>query len=262
MDNEYCQKWGLNAALLPRHVGIIMDGNGRWATQKKLPRIAGHTKGVDRVQEITELSGNLGIQALTIYAFSDENWRRPEEEVSGIMSLLRWFIRKERKRIIENNVQFRVIGDRQKLSSDIINLIFKLEKDTQGNNGMHLCVALSYGAHGEILRATKRLYAKIQANEIYLNDIDEHAFEACLDTHALPPLDMFIRTSGEYRVSNFLLWQLAYAEMFFTPTLWPDFSSTQFVSLLKDFAARERRFGMTSAQVRADSQTSSASGSL
>lgn len=248
--NDVCKKWGLNPQKLPRHIGIVMDGNGRWATQRRLPRIAGHTKGVERVQEITELCGNLNIEALTLFAFSDENWRRPEEEVGGIMGLLRWYIRKERKRIIEKNVRFQVIGDRQKLSTDIIDLIEKLEIDTETNSGLQLTVALSYGSHGEILRAVKKIVGKIEAKEIYANDIDEKTFESCLDTHNLPPLDMFIRTSGEYRVSNFLLWQIAYAELFFESTLWPEFSNEHLISILNQYAQRERRFGLTSEQLQ------------
>lgn len=247
--NDYCEKWNLNPLKLPRHIGIVMDGNGRWASKRHLPRIAGHRKGVERVQEITELCGNLGVEALTLFAFSDENWRRPEDEVGGIMGLLRWYIRKEHKRIVENNVQFRVIGDRRKLSSDIIELIAELENDTFHNTGMHLCVALSYSSHGEILRAVKKIVEKVNKGQIFPDDIDEKIFENCLDTQGLPALDMFIRTSGEYRVSNFLLWQLAYSELFFNDVLWPDFDSEKFVELLKQYSLRERRFGMTPEQV-------------
>lgn len=248
--NKYCEQWDLNPLKLPQHIGIVMDGNGRWATKRHLPRIAGHRKGVERVQEITEFCGNIGIQALTLFAFSDENWRRPEEEVGGIMGLLRWYIRKEHTRIKENNVQFRVIGDRRKLSLDIVELVENLEHDTRHNNGMHLCIALSYGARGEILRAVRKLVERVNNNELYPNDIDENIFEDCLDTQGLPQLDMFIRTSGEMRISNFLLWQLAYAELFFNDALWPDFDTKRLVDLLKQFTLRERRFGMTSEQLR------------
>ena len=248
--NDYCKTWGLNPQKLPKHIGIVMDGNGRWATQKRLPRLAGHTKGVERVQEITELCGNLEIQALTLFAFSDENWRRPEEEVSGIMGLLRWYIRKEKKRIIEKNVQFKVIGDRQKLSTDIIDLIQKLEYETENNTGLQLTVALSYGSRGEILRAVKKIVSKIESHEIYSEDIDEKIFESCLDTHNLPALDLFIRTSGEYRVSNFLLWQIAYAELFFEKTLWPNFTKEKLIEILTEFTTRERRFGLTPEQIK------------
>ena len=247
--NNFCEKWGLNPTLLPNHVGIIMDGNGRWATKRHLPRMAGHRKGVEKVKEITELCVQFNIKALTLFSFSEENWRRPEDEVSNIMGLLRWYIRKEQKIIIENNIQFRVIGDRKKLSTDIIELVTNLEAKTIHNTGMHLCIALSYGARGEILRAVKKVVEKVTAGLIYTDDIDEHIFETQLDTAGIPTLDMFIRTSGEYRVSNFLLWQLAYAEMFFSEVLWPDFDSEKFVNLLRQFAIRERRFGMTSDQI-------------
>jgi undecaprenyl diphosphate synthase len=246
--SDTCAQWHLEPTRLPRHVGIIMDGNGRWATSRRLPRVAGHRKGVERVQEITELAGNLGVGALTLYAFSDENWRRPEEEVGALMGLLRWYLRAERNRILRNNVQFRVIGDRRKLSSDILRLITDLEEDTRGNTGMHLAVAVSYGGRGEILRAVKRLVGCVEAGQTFVDDLDESTFEQCLDTAGLPQLDMLIRTSGEQRVSNFLLWQAAYAELFFDATLWPDFDSGQFVKNLKEFARRDRRFGLTPEQ--------------
>lgn len=248
--NKYCEHWNLNPLKLPKHIGIVMDGNGRWASKRHLPRIAGHRKGVERVQEITEFCGNIGIQALTLFAFSDENWRRPEEEVGGIMGLLRWYIRKEHNKIVQNNIQFRVIGDRQKLSTDIIDLIENLEHETRHNTGMHLCIALSYGARGEILRAVKKIVEKVNSNQIFPDDIDENIFEECLDTQGLPHLDMFIRTSGEMRVSNFLLWQIAYAELFFNEALWPDFNSEKLAELLKQFSFRERRFGLTPEQVK------------
>lgn len=248
--NKYCEQWNLNPLKLPKHIGIVMDGNGRWASKRHLPRIAGHRKGVERVQEITEFCGHIGIQALTLFAFSDENWRRPEEEVGSIMGLLRWYIRKEHAKIVQNNVQFRVIGDRRKLSLDIIKLIENLEHDTRLNTGMHLCVALSYGARGEILRAVRKIVERVNNNNLYPDDIDENIFEDCLDTQGLPQLDMFIRTSGEMRVSNFLLWQIAYAELFFNDALWPDFDSAKLVEILKQYTFRERRFGLTPEQIR------------
>lgn len=247
--SQICAQWQLEPTRLPRHVGIIMDGNGRWASSRRLPRVAGHRKGVERVQEITELAGNLGLGALTLYAFSDENWRRPEDEVGALMGLLRWYLRAERNRIVKNDVQFRVIGDRRKLSSDILSLIQDLEEETRHNKGMHLAVALSYGGRGEILRAVKRIVSQVEAGEAFADDIDEAGFEKCLDTAGLPPLDMIVRTSGERRVSNFLLWQAAYAELFFDDTLWPDFDSARFVHNLRAFASRERRFGLTPEQV-------------
>jgi undecaprenyl diphosphate synthase len=247
--NDFCKQWDLDPQKLPKHVGVIMDGNGRWATKRRLPRVAGHRKGVERVKEITEFSGNAGISSLTLFAFSDENWRRPEEEVSALMGLLRWYIRAERIRLVENNIRFRVIGDRRKLSSDIVELVERLEEDTLKNTGMFLNVALSYGSHGEILRAAKRIIAKVEAGEIFPDDIDEATFESHLDTCHLPAVDMLIRTSGEMRVSNFLLWQIAYAELFFEKETWPDFDSSVFARVLREFALRERRFGMTPEQV-------------
>lgn len=255
--NDVCKQWNLDPLKLPRHVGIIMDGNGRWATQKRLPRVAGHRKGVERVKEITELSGNLGLKGLTLFAFSDENWRRPEEEVGALMGLLRWYLRAEKQRIIKNNVQFRVIGDRRKLSMDILELISEVENDTRLNTGMFLTVALSYGSRGEIVRGVKRIIAKVQAGEVFADDIDEALFEDNLDTAGLPALDMVVRTSGEMRISNFLLWQAAYAELFFEKAYWPDFDSERFTGMLKDFSSRERRFGMTPEQSRLRSEDSS-----
>lgn len=248
--NEFFQRWELDPQKLPRHVGIIMDGNGRWATARKLPRVAGHRKGVERVNEITEFAVQCGLQALTLYAFSDENWRRPEEEVSALMSLLRWYLKAERNKILDNNIRFRLIGDRGKLSSDILQMAQELEDDSAGNTGLHLCIALSYGSRGEILRAVRRVLEKIQDGELYTDDLDEQMFEEHLDTAGLPGVDMVVRTSGEQRISNFLLWQSAYAEYFFENAPWPDFSAEMFASLLRSFSQRERRFGRTPEQVQ------------
>ena len=251
--NDYCKQWGLESSKLPRHVGIIMDGNGRWATARRLPRVAGHRKGVDRVREITEACGNIGIETLTLYAFSDENWRRPEDEVSALMGLLRWYLRAEKQRILDQNVQFRMIGDRRKLSSDILQQAVELEHESRNNTGMCLNIALSYGSRGEILRAVKRMMAQVEAGEVFPDDIDEALFESNLDTSGLPNVDMLIRTSGERRISNFLLWQSAYAELFFEDTLWPDFDQNRLVALLGQYANRERRFGMTPEQAQSRS---------
>jgi undecaprenyl diphosphate synthase len=246
---DFCEKHGLNPQKLPQHVGIVMDGNGRWATARHLPRLAGHKRGAERVREITETCSQLNIEALTLFAFSDENWRRPEDEVSGLMGLLRWYMRQEKKNLLENNVRFRVIGDRQKLSSDIVEMIQSLEGASAHNTGLNLCIALSYGGRGEILRATKRLAAQVEAKQIFLDQIDEDLFDQNLDTHGLPPLDVFIRTGGVFRVSNFLLWQVAYAELFFESCFWPDFKTEKFVEILKNYACRERRFGLTPEQI-------------
>jgi undecaprenyl diphosphate synthase len=238
-------------------VGIIMDGNGRWATSRRLPRVSGHKKGVERVNEITEFAVNCGLHALTLYAFSDENWRRPEEEVSALMSLLRWYLKAERNKILDNNIRFRLIGDRGKLSSDILEMAIELENASAANDGLNLCIALSYGSRGEILRAVRKLIEKVNSGEIYLADVDEQNFAEHLDTCGLPEVDLVIRTSGEQRVSNFLLWQSAYAEYIFESTPWPDFSELHFAECLKKYGSRERRFGRTPEQVNLPTQSES-----
>lgn len=248
--NEFFQRWNLDPQKLPRHVGIIMDGNGRWATARRLPRVAGHRKGVERVNEMTEFAVQCGLQALTLFAFSDENWRRPDEEVSALMSLLRWYLKAERNKILENNIRFRLIGDRGKLSSDILSLATQLEEESSSHSGLNLCVALSYGSRGEILRAVRRVLEKVESGDLYPADLDEQTFEENLDTAGLPEVDMVIRTSGEQRVSNFLLWQAAYAEYFFESVPWPEFTEEMFASLLRDYSSRERRFGRTPEQVQ------------
>lgn len=247
---EFTQQQGLDSSKLPAHVGIIMDGNGRWATNRHLPRLAGHRKGVERVIELTEFASQLGLKAVTIYAFSDENWRRPEEEVSHLMGLLRWYIRAERARLIKNNIIFRVIGDRKKLSVDILQQIVSLEEATQSNTGTHLTVALSYGSRGEMIRAIQRMMADVKLEKLFPSDISEDLIDSYLDTNGLPSVDLLIRTSGEQRVSNFLLWQIAYAELYFEPCFWPDFSSQVFVNILKNYEGRERRFGLTPEQTK------------
>lgn len=249
MTNDLCLKWSLDPNKLPKHIGIVMDGNGRWASQRRLPRVAGHAKGVERVQEIFDLCKDLNIPALTLYAFSEENWKRPQDEINGIMGLLRLYLRKERSRILDNNIRFQAIGERSRLGQDIKMLIENLEQDTSENTGMFLSVAISYGAQAEILKATQALAQQVKLQKIEPQGIDMVLFEKHLYTHNLPALDMFVRTGGEYRVSNFLLWQLAYAELFFDGTLWPDFEPKQLIELLKQFAKRNRRFGMTPEQV-------------
>lgn len=242
------------AEQLPRHVGIIMDGNGRWARARHLPRLAGHRRGVDRVNEVTEFACRLGLGALTLFAFSNENWKRPEEEVTGLMGLLRWYLRAERRKILDNNIRFRVIGDRRKLSSDILEQVCELEQISAHHTGLQLTIALSYGSRAEIARAAARLAEDVAAGRVFAADVDESMFESYLDTSGLPPLDMVIRTSGECRLSNFLLYQAAYAELFFEPAHWPDFDTGRFEAHLRAFSGRERRFGLTGDQMSATSQ--------
>jgi len=224
---------------IPLHVAIIMDGNGRWAQRRGLPRIEGHRRGAERAKEIIKLSDKLGIRYLTLYAFSMENWHRPQEEVSFLMKLLELYLRQELKALVRDNVIFKAIGDREKLPKNIRALIEETEKNTSSNTGMTLITALSYGGRDEILRAIKRAISQGVEPE----EITEESFSQFLDTKDVPPPDMIIRTSGEHRLSNFLLWQSAYSELYFTDTLWPDFTEQEYLKALSDYQRRERRFG-------------------
>ncbi len=248
--NEFCKKWELDPTKLPIHVGIIMDGNGRWANSRHLPRIMGHKKGVERVREITEMSGSLGIKALSLYAFSDENWKRPEEEVGGLMTLLRSYVQTDRERLISNNVCFRMIGDRTRLPVDVQTVVVNLERDTSHLTGLKLNVALSYGGRSEIVRAMQKLAQRVAVGDLKPELICAADVENALDTVGLPSVDLLVRTSGECRVSNFLLWQIAYAEMAFESVAWPDFDSSEFARVLREYTSRERRYGLTSAQIK------------
>jgi undecaprenyl diphosphate synthase len=233
----------LSTSIVPRHVAIIMDGNGRWAKARHLPRIAGHKKGVDAVRRITRAAREMGIEVLTLYAFSSENWRRPEEEVRDLMGLLRHFLKTELDELAAENVKLRVIGDYRVLSPDLVAMIDGAIARTAGNDGATLVIALNYGAQAEILAAAQRLAASAKAGELDPAAIDEKMFDAALTTHDLPPLDLLIRTSGEQRLSNFLLWQAAYAELLFVDTLWPDFDGAALADALAQFAKRQRRYG-------------------
>ncbi len=218
-----------------RHVAIIMDGNGRWAKKRHLPRALGHKKGVEAVRSIVRAAGDMRLEALSLYAFSSENWKRPEDEVNDLMGLLRGYIRSDLQEFIDNGVKLKVLGDYKAFAPDIVELLDDALMKTAGGNGPTLAVALNYGAQAELVQAAKAAAAK--------GDISAAAIEAELYTAGLPPLDLVIRTSGEQRLSNFLLWQAAYAEFWFTETLWPDFSPDDFASALAEFADRERRFG-------------------
>ncbi len=231
---------------IPRHVGIIMDGNGRWAELRGLPRIEGHRRGAERSKEIIEVSVELGIRALTLYAFSIENWQRPSSEVMTLMKLLEFYLNKELDRLIKQDVVFKAIGEIWRLPDHIQVIIKKAEEKTASNKGMALVTALSYSGRNEILRAVKKvLYSGIRSEEL-----TEETFNSYLDTAGLPAPDLIIRTSGEMRISNFLLWQGAYSELYFTDTLWPDFTKDEFLLAIQDYQRRERRFGAIS--VRAD----------
>ncbi len=223
---------------VPRHVAIIMDGNGRWAKQRHLPRLAGHRAGVEAVRRVTRAARDMGIEALTLYAFSSENWRRPAEEVSDLMGLLRLFIRSDLAELSRENVRLRVIGDYRAFSPDLVALVDDAIARTASNTGPLLAIALNYGAQAELAGVARRLAARMPAEKI-----DEAAIEAELDTAGLPPLDLVIRTSGEQRLSNFLLWQSAYAELLFVDTLWPDFDGQALGDAVAVFARRQRRYG-------------------
>ena len=218
-----------------RHVAIIMDGNGRWAKKRLLPRVAGHKAGVEAVRTIVRAAGDLGIEAMTLYAFSSENWKRPEEEVSDLMGLMKRFILSDLEEFAANDVKLKVIGNWRALAPDVVALIENALERTAGNKRTTLAVALNYGAQDEMVRAAK---AAAEAGEI-----SEAAIEAHLDTADMPPLDLLIRTSGEVRLSNFLLWQSAYAELYFTDILWPDFKPADLKAALDHFARRDRRYG-------------------
>ena len=218
-----------------RHVAIIMDGNGRWAKARHLPRVVGHQRGVEAVRDLVRAARDMGLEALTLYAFSTENWNRPQDEVTALMGLLKRYIMADLKEFIENNVRLRIIGDYHAMAPDVVTLLDDALAQTAANNGLTLVVALNYSAQDEIARAAAKAAAK--------GAVTPSAIEAELDTAGLPPLDLLIRTSGEVRLSNFLLWQAAYAEMVFTDVLWPDFTPAHLQAALGDFAGRERRYG-------------------
>ena len=227
----------------PRHVAIIMDGNGRWATQRGRPRLFGHHAGAKRVREIVESCPDVGVKYLTIFAFSTENWKRTQVEVAGLMGLFRRYIAKETRALAEFGARVRFIGDRERLDAKLVSLMNKLEEITAENTKTNLTIALNYGARDEVARATKLLAEDVARGLLDPADVDEETLPKYLDTRVLPDPDLVIRTSGEARISNFLLWQSAYAEYEFIDTLWPDFSREEFASLCASYGDRDRRFG-------------------
>jgi len=237
-------------ARLPRHVAIVMDGNGRWAQARGRPRTFGHKAGVGSVRAVVEASVSLGIEALTLFAFSSENWQRPQTEVSVLMDLFLASLRREVKRLHENRVRLRIIGGRDALAPKLRDQIATAEAQTRANDGLQLCIAANYGGRWDIVEAARRLARAVAAGTLAPEAIDESAFADGLALADLPPPDLFIRTGGESRISNFLLWQLAYSELYFTDTLWPDFDARAFDAALAWYAGRERRFGLTPAQAR------------
>ncbi len=227
----------------PSHVAVIMDGNGRWAARRGLPRLAGHRRGADTVRAIVRASPELGIRYLTLFAFSTENWKRPAEEVNGLMGLFRRYLRKDSAELEANGVEVRFIGERTRLNATLRDLMQGLEGRTRGLDRLTLTVAINYGGRDELVRAARGLATRIAAGEIAPEGVDEAAIAAGLDTRGLPDPDLVIRTSGESRISNFLLWQAAYAEYAFVTECWPEFTPERFAEVIAHYAARERRFG-------------------
>lgn len=230
----------------PVHVAIIMDGNGRWARARGLPRTEGHRRGAESVRRTVRAAADAGISYLTLFGFSSENWKRPLEEVRDLMGLLRFYLKKEVADLHKNNVRFKVIGNRSRLDGDIVAMIEDAERHTAHNTGLTLVLALSYGGRAELVSAVKSIAAEVGKGALGVEDIDEAQVAAHLFTHDIPDPDLLIRTSGERRISNFLLWQLAYAEFVFLDVLWPDFDASHLQTALDDFSSRERRFGATS----------------
>jgi len=236
-------------SILPRHVAVVMDGNGRWANKRHLPRAAGHKAGVGATRKIVENCAKKGIEALTIFAFSSENWNRPEAEVSSLMSLFVSTITAEVKKLDKKNVRVRFIGDRTRFSEKLQQSIEKSEELTRDNTGLQLNIAANYGGRWDIVDACRRLAAAVKDGAVAVDDIDEEMFDSSVCLSEMPAPDLFIRTGGEQRISNFLIWQLAYSELYFIDTLWPDFSGEDFEASLEWYAGRQRRFGKTGQQL-------------
>ena len=228
---------------IPQHVAIILDGNGRWAKSKGMPRNYGHAQGSKNVEKICEEAWRMGIKYLTVYAFSTENWNRPKDEVDALMKLLRNYMKTCLKTAAKNDMKIRVIGELQRLDEDIRSRIAELEEATKENGGLNFQIAINYGSRDEIVRAVRKLAADCAKGKVNAEDIDEQVFEGYLDTHDIPDPDLMIRTSGELRLSNYLLWQLAYTEFYFTDVLWPDFSKEELIKAIEHYNARDRRYG-------------------
>ncbi|MGD9965483.1 MAG: isoprenyl transferase [Hyphomonadaceae bacterium] len=229
----------------PRHLAIIMDGNGRWARQRSRPRTFGHTEGVEALRRTVEAAGEAGIEYLTVFGFSTENWRRPAEEVNALFDLLRLYVARDLDKLVREGVRVRVIGGREGLQRDIASIIEDAEARTRHNHKLNLTIAFNYGGQDEIARAARRLATDVSAGKLKASDIDAKLFESYLDTDELPPLDVLVRTSGEFRLSNFMLWQAAYAELVFLDVLWPDFGKDALNQALDIYRRRDRRYGGT-----------------
>jgi len=234
---------------LPRHIAIIMDGNGRWARSQGQPRIFGHREGAKSVREVVRAARQIGVSALTLFAFSEQNWDRPPDEVDALMELLYKYILEEHDEIMGNGIRLTAIGELDRLPSFVREPLFSLIEESKDNAGMILCLALSYGGREDILRAARRLAEDVRAGRIDPDEVGELTLEARLATSHLPPLDLLVRTSGEQRMSNFLLWQAAYAELYFTPVMWPEFRREHLLEAIRTYQGRERRYGLTSEQL-------------
>ena len=245
---------------LPRHVAIIMDGNGRWAGKRHLPRVAGHRAGIASVRDVVEASARLGLEVVTLYAFSKENWKRPQLEVETLMQLLREYLRRELETLLKNNIRFRVIGNIEELSSAVRTELAQGMSATADNDGLIFNIALSYGGRAEIVEACRRIVGEVSSGALDPAAIDETTFARRLYTSAIPDPDLLIRTSGELRVSNFLLWQIAYAEIWVTETLWPDFRRRELFRAIADFQKRDRRYGGIGVEKRTAGAKTGASG--
>lgn len=237
------QQLDLRELAVPAHVAMILDGNGRWAKKRGLPRQMGHKKGCETLEQIIGDAAEIGIQYLTVYAFSTENWRRPEEEVGALMQLFRYYAKRLLKRAKENNIRVKMIGERHRFSPDLVEAINMLERETKENTGMTFIFAVNYGSRDEITRAVRRMVSDCQSGTLTPSSITEDCVASYLDTAGIPDPDLLIRTSGELRLSNFLLWQLAYAEFYVTDCLWPDFNREELVNAIRHYNKRERRFG-------------------
>jgi undecaprenyl diphosphate synthase len=241
--SEQLQAMDLSTERLPRHIAIIMDGNGRWAQNRGLPRIEGHRRGVQSVRTVVEECARLGIEQLTLYCFSSENWKRPRPELDLLMSLLNSYVVAEREEIMRQDIQFTTIGRTDRISQKILKEVNKTISMSENNPGMRLCLALDYGARDELVSAMKLIAEKVQTGELNADEIDEETISNHLYTAGMNDPDLVIRTAGEMRISNFLLWQISYAELWVTDILWPDFRQPELFTALKDFAGRDRRFG-------------------
>jgi len=228
---------------LPDHVAIIMDGNGRWAKKRLLNRVKGHEKGVNAIRGVVETSRELGIKYLTLYAFSTENWGRPKAEVSALMYLLESFLEKELANFLENGIRLHAFGELDRLPEKARNKLDAVMDTTSGNDTLHLNLCLSYGGRSDLVQAIKNIASMVEQGKISINDVNENLVSSCLYSSGIPDPDILIRTSGEMRLSNFMMWQLSYSELFFTDTLWPDFSPNEFVEILNSYVTRDRRFG-------------------